>query len=788
MWYHFAFVAISVTMFGMTIGAVLVYLLPKYFNEDRIFYRLGQSSFFFALTTVITFFAQLNIPFSSGSNNVLVLNAALIYFLVSIPFCWSGICITLALSKFPVQVSKLYASDLGGAALGCISVVLLLKIMDGPTAVVLAAAASALAAFCFTSGRNFPHLEKGSLLLFTLLTSYTMINTYCIQEQRPLFRLPYVKGNRELQPRYEKWNCSSRVTVIGDPNLPIKPLAWGLSASYKADRKIPQMWLSMDGNLQTVLTKFSGNFADVDFLKYDVTNLAYYLKPQGKVAIIGAGGGRDILSALTFGAQSVSAIEINDIIIDTLNKTFGDFTGHLNKYPQVTFVNREARSYLAALPTKFDLIQLAIIDTQVASAAGAYGLSENSLYTVEAWKIFLNHLNENGLLTCTRWCFTAMPGETYRLVALARKALTELGVSNTQDHIVVIKHGLPNDSKWSTATVLVSRAPFTSADLEKLKKLTTDLQFEVIQSPLISADSTLGAIASGKGLIELEKNFPIRIDAPTDDNPFFFYMVRTKDLFIAPLKTLGVPRTHTHAERILAPLLIAVFVLTLITIFVPFYLSGRKSELTRNTPFFAFFAAIGLGFMLIEVSQMERFIIFLGNPTYSLSVVLFTLLLSSALGSLASEKLDVTSKWPPAALAVLVAMLTIFGFVTPYAVSHLESAAVPLRVLTAASILFPPGFFMGMAFPSGIKIAAIRCPALTPWLWAINGAASVCASVLAIFIAINANISSSFWMGTACYIVALLSLFQMARISEETPKDVDKNSTVVLTPQETGGS
>src|SRR6185295_11229342 len=175
----------------------------------------------------------------------------------------------------------------------------------------------------------------------------------------------------------------------------------------------------------------------VSHLKYDVTNVAHYLRPNSRVVVVGTGGGRDVLSALLFNQRQVTGVEINESIIDLVNRRFGDFTGHLDRDPRVQFVNDEARSYIARSPDRYDLIQISLIDTWAATAAGAFVLSENSLYTLEAWQTFLNHLEPNGVLTFSRWYFP-LPGQVYRLTSIATAALMDLGIKQPRDHIIVV--------------------------------------------------------------------------------------------------------------------------------------------------------------------------------------------------------------------------------------------------------------------------------------------------------------------------------------------------------------
>jgi hypothetical protein len=319
--------------------------------------------------------------------------------------------------------------------------------------------------------------------------------------------------------------------------------------------------------------------------------------------------------------------------------------------------------------------------------------------------------------------------------------------------------GEANNTPDGVGTILVSKEPFSDKDLDTIEELTSNMHFDLVLSPRYSLDSTFSTIASGKDLDLFTANFPINIAAPIDDSPFFFHMLRFRDTFNREMWKHGANTFNMKAVFVLGALLLIVSGLTFLCIIVPLILATPRASLRGALPFLIFFASIGFGFMLVEISQMQRLIVFLGHPTYGLSVVLFALLLSSGLGSYLTDRVDnpsLTSS-PIARLALLLCALIIFGLLTPSITTLFRGSITTLRVLLAVGILFPLGLFMGMAFPLGMRIASIESASLTPWLWGINGATSVCASVLAVVIALNSSISMSFWIGFLCYVVAFIA-------------------------------
>jgi hypothetical protein len=768
MLYHFAFVALSLAMFGLTAGALIVYLAPGLFPPERLRHRLALAAVAFPMAMVLSFMTELSIPFRVGSSVVAIYAIAFTYVVIAVPFVVSGIAICLTLTGFPGRVSRLYAADLAGAALGCVLLIGAISWSDGPTAVLWVACLASLGGVAFAIDSGSRKLRGVGVAFLLLLGVAAAGHTVLVWRGAPIFRIVYSKGVVETLPLYERWNSYSRVRVMGDPRLELPAQGWGLSPTVP-QKRLRQLQLDIDVWAGTVMTHFDGDLRVVEHLKYDVTNIAYYLRTGHDALVIGAGGGRDVLSALAFGARSVTAVDINKDIIGTVNGRFGDFTGHLDRDPRVHFVNDEARSFIARSPDRFGTIQISLIDTWAATAAGAFVLGENSLYTVEAWTTFLGHLTDDGVLTVSRWYFRDRPAEMYRTTTIAVETLRGLGVTDPRRHIAIVRNMRPTtasttDTPDGVGTILVSRRPFTDAELDTLDRETTRLEFEVPFSPRVAHDETFARLTWTSGLTEFLRTYPVNIAAPTDDSPFFFNMLRLRDIGRTSLLDFGNLSHNMKAVATLGILCVTVTILTAVCILLPLWMTRDRVRLAGAGSLFTFFIAIGLGFMLIETSQMQRLIIALGHPTYGLSVVLFALLLSSGLGSYLTE--SVTAGTAQAAgrrrLLALVVVLAVFGAVTPAIARWIEPMTTPMRILAAVLLLFPAGLFMGMAFPLAMKLASARVRELTPWFWGLNGAASVMASVLSVCIALTWSISTAFWAGWVCYVVAFFAFARAA--------------------------
>ncbi|MDB5048274.1 MAG: hypothetical protein JWO30_1345 [Fibrobacteres bacterium] len=776
MWYHFAFMAISIAMFGMTFGAILVYLLPGRFHPDRRGVNLGAASLAYGATVILSFLAHLALPYlfatttagasgisgetAAGAATIVMapsrwlICVALTFVVTLIPFIFSGIAVTLALTGRQTDVGRMYAADLAGAALGCPATLGLLAFTDAPSAVFVIACLAGVSALCFAPpGKpGFRKAAWAGFLLFAAAAGWMLAQS---KAGKPVIQVRWTKSRYESAPLWEKWNSFSRLRIDGDSALATKAFGWGLSHNYPGTGTVRQVDLNIDAAAATPLTAFDGDLAELEHLKYDVTNMAHYLRKDAEVLVVGVGGGRDVLSALAFGQKSVLGVELNGDILGAITGPFGNFTGHLDRNPKVTLVNDEARSFIARSRGSFDIIQVSLVDTWAATSAGAFVLSESSLYTVEAWDTFLKRLKPDGILTFSRWYFQDRPGEMYRLTSLACAALRRAGVENPRDHIMMVrrmaKSGV-DEVPDGVGTILVGRRAFTAEEVETLGAKASELGFEVALDPGHSIDSTFSSITAGTGSEAFLRSYPLDLSAPTDNRPFFFHMLRLNKALDRDLWKQGVMSTNLKAVAVLAVLLALVLFLTAVSILVPLRLAAGKPA-PGSAPLFLYFSAIGLGFMLLEIAQMQRLNIFLGHPTYALSTVLFTLLLSSGLGSF------VTGTGPArdrgrSGLILLLAALCVTGFTTTPIIAALQSHGTAARVLASVVILFPMGFFMGMAFPLGMKWAIAKSPDLGAWLWGINGAASVCASVLTVALSMSFGIAASYWIGVACYLAA----------------------------------
>ena len=772
MWYHFAFLAISVAMFGTSLGAVLVYIFDRWFPPHLVHQRLSLVSLLFALSIPASLSAHLYIPFMPVGTFLGVLSVTVTYLILLVPFTLAGIVVSLALTRFPLQAGTLYAADLTGAAVGCLAVFVLMNIFDGPTAVMAVSLLAVAASWLFSRAGVQPGAEKtgrnrllyvAAAVLAALVLANAGLHFIRVQWVKNEFGSPVPVVDKTIL--LERWNPMSRIIVVDGFN---NPMGWGLSPNWNIqDIGVKSNIILIDNAAGTAVFEGSGGLQNMQFLKDDITALAYnILPPKGRVAIIGVGGGKDIDTALLYGAGDVLGIEINDNMLRVLNDDFGDFAGHLDRRPDVRFAVDEARSYLARTDERFDVIQASLIDSWAATAAGAFVLTENGLYTVEGWKLFLSRLTDKGMITFSRWYLPEQPGEMLRLLSVAVEAMRQSGIAHPAQHIYIAGKppvDIPNVPKLSVATLIVTRKPLTQGQTKALDKACERLQFERILTPVYASRPDFLAMLRPAEAQRVYARYPLDLTPATDDRPFFFNMVSPFKAFDPGLKNQVITQFNIDSVRMIIYLLAVLILLTTLTIVVPLWIKVRPGT-GRPLPTLAgllYFAGIGLGFMLVEMGQVHRLSVYLGHPTWGLVVVLMGIMLAAGLGSRVSEKLTfIVDNRRSAFIAggVFLAALAIFVLITPPILQATEAVPMTARILLGLLLVGVPGFFMGMPFPLGLRLASRLLDDRLPWLWGINGAFSVVGSVIALLLSIGAGLTVSMLTGVASYGLGALFL------------------------------
>jgi hypothetical protein len=762
-YYHLAFFAISMAMFGMTAGSLIVYFNQALFVPGLLLGHLTWIASTFAVTAVLSTVILISTVLLDPSIGILLSAMLWLKVIAALvpPYVFAGMGISLALTRSPWPVGLVYASDLAGAAFGCLGALVLMSLLDGVSAMFMIAALGAAAAFAFRHGRDVVEqkavappkwglvLSKPAGLFIGL--ALLAIGNAVIQPHGLLlsFSKGYVENPRDIQ--YMRWNLYSRIRA--EKTLRQGAAMWGPSRAMPGT-EIDQRWMTIDGDAGTSMYRFRGNIESVDFLKYDITSLAYYIRNQGKAAIIGVGGGRDLLTAYLFGFRDVTGVELNPIFVDLLQNRFRDFNS-LAALPGVKLEVDEARSWFASAgrSRQFNLVQMSMTDTWAATGVGAFSLSENGLYTVEGWRHFLSSLAPDGVFTVSRWFSPDNTSETGRLLSLAKGTLFDFGVQDPSGHLFLA-------SLNNLSTLLVSRTRFSPEDLARLHDTSQRLGYTVLVSPVAQPRSeVLRGLMRAPNLAALRALpalYHIDVSPPTDERPFFFNQLRITDplaMIEALNATSGVIKGNLAATLTLVIIILLSLILVVLTIILPAVPSARQVSTRLIGIGTAYFLLIGLGFMFVEIGVIQRLSLFLGHPVYGLAVGLFGIIAATGIGSLVSDRLPI-STWRRALAwsGLTVLYLILLPFWLPVLVGAFEAYAIIVRAVIALLMIIPVGLLVGFGFPTGMRLVSAIDSRPTPWFWAINGAAGVLAASIAVAVSIAFSINVCIWLGAACYL------------------------------------
>ena len=756
LFYHFAFLAISIALLGLGAGGVFAYLgkqrLAK-FETRRLAAMLcaiNSVAVFVVLEIVLHVPVSLELSWTNfGKLTTLYLSAA-------IPFFFTGLLFSLIFARESRHIPRIYGADLAGGATACLAVVPLLNWIGGPNTVlfagVMTAVASAIWAASSIARKTAGALSMALLLVITANHSGRLID---VVYAKGMFRDP-------AWVEFARWNAISRVEV--DRQGAAKTIVIDADASTSVMHADPQKWQG---------TVWQKNLMSAP------PALANVLRPNGEYAIIGPGGGVDVLRAVANGSPSVTGIEINPIIADTIMRgRYAQYAYHLYDRPEVHIHVTDGRSFVRNTRQHFDVVQMTLVDTWASTAAGAFALSENNLYTVEAFREYFEHLKSDGMIAITRWEFK-QPREALRVVSVALEALHALGVSNPARNFMVVSEG-DLDSDGIPVVVIAKKSPFTREEEQAVEAhLQSYPALVPLYLPSAPGDNPFSALIARNDPHTFAQTYAYNVAPVTDNAPFFFFTLKTAQILNEDLQQ-GIDWKVNLGVVVLGTVLIISLAAVLAFLVIPLALRGRRTK-QRVLPLL-YFVAIGLGYILVEIAFIQRFVLFLGHPTYALTVVIFLLLLSSGAGSLVSRRWLSTTvqNWVP--LTVITVAIFLYVLVLPAILVSLVGLSFTIKLLVSGMLLVPLGFAMGMPFPTGLRAlastpasefpasASVQTTALgtaceenaVEWAWAMNAASSVLGSVLAMVIAIHFGLTVTLACGAVAYLLAL-TLFQFPR-------------------------
>lgn len=723
-YYHFAFLAISIALFGLGAGGVFSYVVAGW--KAPLFRKLGYLSAVNSLFVIAALAVVVAQKEQTGAWDL-----ALVYFATSLPFFVSGTIVSLIISETVDRVDRVYFFDLLGAAAGCLLLVPFLDYFGGPRTVIFVAVFFAVAAAIWHSIAGSVAGRAASVAL-----ALALFATVFSGAANNVMSIKYAKGQKLRHEDFVQWNSFSRVAVAGYSIFIDADASTGI-ASFDFDHLIAR---------------------ERHELLEQGPALPYALRPGAKTLIIGPGGGWDVARALASGSHDVTAVEINPIIATTIMRDrFADRSQGIYLRPDVHIQVEDGRSFVRRSHEKYQVLQATLVDTWASTAAGAFALSENNLYTTDAFRDYLSHLTPDGVAAFTRWGLDP-PRESLRLVSLAMTGLRQIGETDPSRHVIVAREGSTHG--WGALdTVLISRQAFSPADLERARAAIAAARMQPVYLPDERIPNQFTALLHSPDPAAYQRSYEYDISPVSDNRPFFFYTVQPRDIlaFLAHASHLPADYKINRAVPLLYVLMAVSILATVIILALPPLLLGTRLPRKKGVPgFLLYFLFIGAGYILIEVALIQKFVLFLGHPTYALTVVIFSMLVSSSLGSYSSRRIvahdDARLFRALILIAALVALLA--AAVTPLLTAGV-GLPLALKFAITVALIAPAGFVMGIPFPTGLKRLEEWHKPSVRWAWSLNAAASVLGSVGALVCAIYLGLVQTLLAGGLLYLAAL---------------------------------
>jgi hypothetical protein len=775
-WYHFAYLTISMALLGFGSSGAILAAYPQILakGRNRVLVVVSLVSCCAIIGALLIFSRYPLQPGTMFTAPIQFSWSLLGYYVgITLPFFFAGMAIATSLEAFAEEVSYLYFWDLFGAAIGSLLSLLLINWLGAPGGVLVCALLMLVAASFFAT-----QISKTLTFVMTLLS----LGFVCV--------IPFVKNQITIMPcdqkavsnvyeepgrfksLFSEWNAINRVDVYTSTKKSVRDCLWcntGISEAYKGT--FPDVHtILFDAHNGSNIYQFSGNMNKIRFLDYHLLKTPYVVKEKPKVLILGVGGGIDVLNALNNDASSITAVELQPLAVNLLKGKFARWTGYLfTDYEQINLIAGEGRNFVSSTDERYDHIQITSTDTFAALNTGAYLMMESYLYTVDAISTYFDHLTENGTLCIIIGDMLRKGGYQYqplnsRLVLQFLEALRAKGIESPQRHIAVFgkrqKHGVVR------SIPLLKKTPFTRADMVKLRSFSKKVGTYVIFDPLVdkAPDSFMEKVirAGSKERESLIDEAPYNIIPCTDDNPFFFHFIRWNEVLdvFNPKKYTFI--TPVFGQAILLLLLAQSIILSFIFIILPLLTSTKtRFKAGKSLGYLLYFLSLGIGFMFIEISFIQKFVLFLGYPAYAFAITIFSLLLFSGLGSYWTGKFE---RSPESSIKnsflALVPILLLYAWFLPYIFNYFIGENFWIKGLIAVLFQMPLGFVLGMFFPLGIKVVNRVNVRMVPWAWGINGMSSVVSTIVAIILAMNYGFAVVVYLAIAVYFVGTASMLR----------------------------
>jgi spermidine synthase len=761
-WHHFAFMAISIALLGF--GASGTWLaLWQHWVRSRFTPIFAVSAALFALSAPASFLAAQTLPFNALAvvwDPAQLLYLLAMYLLLVVPFFCGATCVGLAFVCYGNEVGRIYAFNLIGSAVGALGIVAVLFVLSPSDALRLIAAMGFMATALVALNERlvfWPALSAGAMIM--ALTVWVLPDGWFalrISDYKGLPSALKVLGTKVLS---EHSGPLSLVSVVESPSVPFRYVP-GLSLN--ASMTPPdQLGVFVDGDSMTAITRFDGRRERMAYLDYTTDALAYHFLEHPRVLVLGAGGGSSVLQALYHQGARIDVVELDPNIVRLVREDHAEYAGDIYRQPEIRVHVAEARGFVSSSKDKWDVVQIPLLDA-FGATAGVHGLSETYIYTVEAFEHYLQHLRPDGWLSITRW-LRLPPRDALKLFGTALEALRRLGIENPEQRLILLR-GL------NTTTLLVKNGVVTETEITKAKAFSKERSFDLCYYPGIDAAEANRFnvleepyfFAGATALIGAERDaflarYKFDITPATDERPYFFDFFKWRTLpELMAIRRAGAGLLELGSV-ILSATLIQATALSVVLIIAPLW--ARRQVLARSSQIWrvaAYFLALGLAFLFVEIAFIQKFILFLGHPLYAVAVVLTGFLLFAGVGSAASSwfaaRVDAWQRTKPnrhrqlsaiqLSITGIIAVSLLYLLILPGLFDSLVSLTDIGKILVSLGLIAPLASFMGMPFPLGLSRVWSGARDLVPWAWGVNGCASVLSAILATLLAMTWGFST----------------------------------------------
>ncbi len=764
-WYNLVSIIITLALLGFCISGTLIAFLKK--KIDKFFNQFFYASIsLFPVSIFCSFIFYLTIPFNPyelGIAPIQIFYLILYCTIIGVPFLIGAFIIGVAIYKF--NSNTIYGVNMCGSGLGSLAVILSLHYFHPFRLILVTTAISTISLLIFSLNKStlIKLVTYSFIAIYTtlLIFNFNNLTSDSISKYKPLSITLLLPNSKIEEERYSPLSVIQTVSADG-----LRSVA-GLSLN--SPYEIPeQKMIFFDGSGSSTITPYKGNPEEVNYLAYTPSALPYELiekENRNNILIVGVGGGEGLLKSELYGFKNIEGLELNIDVIDLMQNNYKGFSGDIYNKPGTTIHSKEARGFIRASNKKYDLIDLSMIDAYNNASSGVYAMNETYLYTVESLQNFYSNLSATGILAISRW-INIPPKNCIKMMNICIEALRNEGIQNIEDHIIFIR-------SIQSATLLLSKTPFSYSQIEKSENFCNRRLFDIIYHKNINESkvnrfiklSTPVYFESVKSFLypsnmnknKQAHNFDVSIS--TDNKPYFYNFFNYNMLRNIMSNSAQSPPVIEWGYFILILMLFPIIIFAILFILIPLAFIDKTFRISLRE--ISLFSLLGIGYFFIEMPLIQKFILFLSHPVYSVSIVITSLLVFSGIGSFYSMKIFPEKRRVIySGIGISIIILT-YSLLFKFFISPPFLLSFPLKIILTILMISPLGFLMGIPFPFAISQIKTFTPESYPWAWGINGFFSVISIIAASVLSIIFGLTAVFVIAAFCYLLAGILAYKL---------------------------